>query len=91
MLKDKINLMVIKVVHISTTTMTVSSMTIASMMTSTMVPLMVSCMPNQTRQWVRSFRSTKSVVVLPTESFIVYMTSAIPIALRDSFNESCEG
>ena len=61
--------MVIKVVHISATTMTVSSMTIASMMTSTMMPLMVS---GVSKQQCNGF--IYSFIVLPTESFICYVT-----------------
>ena len=48
------NLMVIKVVHISPTTRAMSSMTITSMVISSMMPLMVSSVPKQ--QGVHSWR-----------------------------------
>ena len=40
---------VVKVVHISPTTRTVASMAIPTMMTSTMMSLVVSCVPKQQR------------------------------------------
>ena len=71
--------MMVKVVHITPTTMAMSSMTITSMMTSTMVSLMMSGMPKYT---VSGYENYKLFFFLPTESFIVYMTASISVALR---------